>query len=399
MKIEIPREIDRFGAIRFYGLQKVFELDSGLKEDNPLNQIATIQQIPYEAFYEIQKEMAIIVPIRNERLRLIEGVLCGIPHKCLIIMVSNSPRGPIDRFKIEQEALENFCIFVNKKAIITHQKDPHLAKAFEKANYTNILNKNGEVRDGKAEGMIIGTILAWLAEKKYVGFVDADNYFPGAVEEYIREYAAAFSMNNPPYSMVRIAWQSKPKIVEKKLFFRKWGRTSENTNRLLNKMLSHYYGFESELIRTGNAGEHAMTIELAKLLDYSAGFSVEPYHIINLVEKFGGIKESPFPEVMKKGVEVFQIESRNPHLHEAGETEHVDKMSYVAMQVIYHSSICPDKFKREVYNDMIRRKFLSKSNKPPRPVKFPALNTIDKNSFFENIKSAPYAKVIKEVKF
>lgn len=399
MKIEIPREIDRFGAIRFYGLQKVFELDSGLKEDNPLNQIATIKQIPYEAFYEIQKEMAIIVPIRNERIRLIEGVLCGIPQKCLIIMVSNSPRGPIDRFKIEQEALENFCTFVNKKAIIAHQKDPHLAKAFEKAHYTNILNKNGEVRDGKAEGMIIGTILAWLAEKKYVGFVDADNYFPGAVEEYIREYAAGFSMSNSPYSMVRIAWQSKPKIVEKKLFFRKWGRTSENTNRLLNKMLSHYYGFESELIRTGNAGEHAMTIELAKLLDYSAGFSVEPYHIINLVEKFGGIKESPFPEVMKKGVEVFQIESRNPHLHEAGETEHIDEMSYAAMQVIYHSSICPDKFKREIYNDMVRRKFLSKNNKLPHPVKFPALSTIDKKSFFENIKSAPYAKVIKEVKF
>jgi len=398
MKIEIPREIERFGAIRFHGLQKVFELDSGLKADSPKNQIGTVKQIPYEDYYEIQKKMAIVVPIRSERLRLLEGVLCGIPHKCLIIMVSNSPRTPIDRFKMEEEALNNFCTFVNKKAIIAHQKDPYLVKAFEKTKYANILNKSGEIRDGKAEGMIIGTILAWLAGKKYIGFVDADNYFPGAIEEYVREYAAGFYLSTSPYSMVRIAWQSKPKIVEEKLFFHKWGRASKNTNWLLNQMLSHYYGFESELIKTGNAGEHAMTIDLAMLLDYSSGYSVEPYHFINLVEKFGGIKESPFPKVMKPGIEVFQIESRNPHLHEVGETEHIDDMSFVAMQVIYHSPICPDKLKKEIYNTMVKRKLLSKNVKPPQPVKFSSLTTIDEKLFFNVIEASSYGKVIKEIR-
>jgi len=396
MKIEIPREVDRFGAIRFYGLQKVFELDSGIREDSSADQIATVKQIPYEDYYEIQKEMAIVVPIRNERLRLVEGVLCGIPHKCLIIIVSNSPRGPIDRFKMEEEALNNFCTFVNKKAIIAHQKDPHLARAFEKTQYASILNKNGEIRDGKAEGMIIGTILAWLAEKKYIGFVDADNYFPGAVEEYVREYAAGFFMSSSRYAMVRIAWQSKPKIIEKKLFFRKWGRTTENTNRLLNKFLSHYYGFESELIKTGNAGEHAMTMDLARCLDYSSGYSVEPYHIINLVEKFGGIHESPLPEVMKEGIEVYQIESRNPHLHEAGDREHIEEMSYVAMQAMYHSTVCPEKLKKEIFKDMVKQKYLSREDKPPQPNHFPALYSIDTKTFFEEIKTAPYAKTIKE---
>ena len=398
MKIEIPREVDRFGAIRFYGLQKVLELDSGMKDDNPDGKIPTVQQIPYEDYYNIQKEMAVVVPIRNERIRLVEGVLCGIPHKCSIFIVSNSPRAPIDRFRLEEEALENFCTFAGKKAIIAHQKDPLLARAFAKTQYTSILNKDGEVRNGKAEGMIIGTILAWLAGKKYVCFVDADNYFPGAVEEYIREYAAGFHMSKTPYSMVRIAWQSKPKIIEKKLFFRKWGRTSENTNRLLNNLTSHYYGFESELIKTGNAGEHAMTIDLAKLIDYSSGYSVEPYHIINLIEKFGGIFESPFPEVMKKGVEVYQIESRNPHLHEAGDSDHINKMSYVAMQVMYHSSICPESFKKELYADMIKKKLVVKDKQPPRPVRFPALVNIDTKLFYEQIKSAPYAKVLRDGK-
>jgi mannosyl-3-phosphoglycerate synthase len=398
MRIEIPSEVDRFGAVSFSGLQKVFELDSGLDEDVSIEQGSTIQQIPYKALNTIEKEMAVIVPVRNERLKLVEGVLCGIPHECLIIVVSNSPRTPVDRFSMENDVLENYCRFINKRAIIAHQKDPLLAKAFEKAHYTSILNNKRDIRDGKAEGMIIGTMLAWLAGKKYIGFIDADNYFPGSVEEYVREYAAGFFMSKSRYSMVRIAWHSKPKIVESKLFFRKWGRTSANTNRILNSLLSYYYGFETELIKTGNAGEHAMTIDLAKCLDYSAGYSIEPYHIINLIEKFGGITESPFPEIMKGGIEVHQIESRNPHLHEAGDREHVDKMSYVAMQAIYHSPVCPDKLKKEIMRAMILRKFFSGKGKPPRPRYFPALLSIDRGAFLKQIESSPYARLIIEGK-
>lgn len=398
MRIEIPREIERFGAIRFGGLQKVYELDSGLEKNPSSEQGSTIQQIPYEAIYEIGKKMAIVVPVRNERLRLVEGVLCGIPHQCLTIVVSNSPQAPIDRFTMEKDALENFCKFVSKNALIAHQKDPPLAKAFKEAGYTNILNHKGEIRDGKAEGMIIGTVLAWLAGKKYIGFVDSDNYFPGSVEEYVREYAAGFFISKSRYSMVRIAWHSKPKIAESKLFFRKWGRTSSNTNRLLNNLLSHYYGFESELIKTGNAGEHALTIDLARVLDYSSGYSIEPYHIINLIEKFGGIRQSPFPEVMKEGVEVYQIESRNPHLHESGDDDHIKDMSYIAMQAVYHSPVCPEAIKREILREMIHHKFLSKEDKPPRPNRFPALSSINAESFLEDIKSAPYGRLIVEGK-
>jgi mannosyl-3-phosphoglycerate synthase len=338
--------------------------------------------------------MAIVVPVRSERLKLMEGVLCGIPHQCMTIIVSNSPQSPTDRFSMEKEAVEHYSRLVNKKSFIVHQKDPLLANAFEKGGYTSILTPKGEIRDGKAEGMIVGTMLAWLAGKKYVGFIDADNYFPGAVEEYVREYAAGFFMSKSRYSMVRIAWHSKPKIIEKKLFFRKWGRTSENTNRFLNRMLSHYYGFESELIKTGNAGEHALSLDLATCLDYSPGYSIEPYHIINLIEKFGGIHESPYPEVMKEGIEVYQIESRNPHLHEAGDKEHIALMCYAAMQVMYHSSICPDKLKREILRDMIKRKFISRAQELPRPLYFPALSTIDKKKFIQVFKSASYGPAL-----
>lgn len=391
MRIEIPREVERLGAVRFYGLQKVLELDSGLKGDVTPEPGTGIQQLPYEALYETGKQMAIVIPVRNERLRLIEGVLAGIPHQCLTIMVSNSPREPIDRFSMEKEALENFFQFVNKKALIVHQKDPGLAESFRKVNYTSMLNDKGQVRDGKAEGMVIGTLLASMAGKKYVGFVDGDNYFPGAVEEYVREYATGFNISQSSYAMVRVAWHSKPKIVASKLLFRKWGRTSANTNNLLNQLISHYTGFETEIIKTGNAGEHALTIDLALQLDYSTGYSVEPYHIINLLEKYGGIGKSHLQELKGQSIEVYQIESRNPHLHETGDKDHIKEMSYIAMQAIYHSPICPDELKKDIFNKMVRQKLLSNDRKPPKPHIIKPLCTIDLANLRDYLNSTLFA--------
>jgi mannosyl-3-phosphoglycerate synthase len=398
MRLEMPREIERFGAVRFRGLQKVFELDSGLREDSSPPKGSTVAHVPYEKLYEIEKKMAIVVPVYKERLKLIEGVLSGIPHQCMIIIVSNSPRGPVDRYSMEKDALRDFCLFSNKNALIIHQKDPIWSNAFKNAGYTDIINKKGEIRDGKAEGLIIGKMLAKLAGKKYIGFIDSDNYFPGAVLEYIHEYAAGFAMSKSPYTMVRIAWHSKPKIIKSKLFFRKWGRTSETTNRLLNRMISHYTGFETEIIKTGNAGEHAMTLDLAMKLKYSTGYSIEPYHIIDLLEKFGGVNESPYPKAMKRGIELYQIESRNPHFHDSGDLEHVDEMSYVAMQVIYHSALCYEPLKKDLLNEMVRRKYIEKGKIPPRPARIKELESIDLESFYKDIKDGPCAKLIEEGK-
>jgi len=398
MKLELPKNVERFGAVCFGSLQKVFELDSGIENGFKPEQSRIIQRIQYQKLHEIFKEMAIIVPVRGERLKLIEGVLCGIPHPCLIIMVSNSDLEPVDRFKMEQDMLHDFCTFTGKVAIIVHQKDPAIAKAFRNAGYRKILDKTHKIRDGKAEGMIIGTVLAKLTGKKYIGFVDSDNYFPGAVEEYIREYAAGFVLGSSPYTMVRIAWHSKPKIVESKLFFRKWGRASTNTNLFLNRLISHYTGFETEIIKTGNSGEHAMTMKLAMNIDYSSGFSIEPYQIINLLERYGGILESPVPKIMKDKVQVFQIESRNPHLHESGDQEHIDLMSSLAMQVIYQSQICPEAIKKDLLRLMSARGYIKPKKKLEKPRYLPALSSIDLKAFLKTIADTPYGKLTKRVK-
>ena len=393
MRIELPREVERFGAVRFGCLQKVFAFDSGRPSDTQ----DPIRSIPYETLTTFFQNMAIIVPVKGEKLKLLEGVLCGIPHACLVIIVSNSPRQLIDRFRMEQRALSDYCQFAKRQALIIHQKDPRLAAAFKKVGYKSILNAHNTVCDGKAEGMIIGTLLANLAGKRYVGFIDSDNYFPGSAEEYVREYAAGFSIARSRYCMSRICWHSKPKVAKTKLFFYKWGRTSEHTNRLLNQLISHYNGYDTEIIKTGNAGEHALSMDLAMAMDYSAGYSIEPYHIINLIEKFGGIQERSIPSaVLEHNVEVFQIESRNPHLHEAGDTEHVRTMLLEAISVIYGSFVTPIELKRSILKELREKKLISAKQKPPQLRYFPALESIDLPAFLNHLGSAPYAEAIRK---
>ncbi|HEY9117915.1 MAG TPA: mannosyl-3-phosphoglycerate synthase, partial [Roseivirga sp.] len=312
-----------------------------------------------------------------------------------VILVSNSKREPVDRFKIERDALEHMGKFMKKEIFVVHQKDPLIAEALKASGYDHILDEKGLVRNGKAEGMILSTILAYLCGKKYIGFIDSDNYFPGAVYEYVQEYSAALYSAKSNYSMVRIAWHSKPKIVESSLFFAKRGRASEHTNKVLNGLMSSYTGYGTEIIKTGNAGEHAMSIDLAMNIDYSSGYSIEPYHYINVLEKFGGVIDSPSADVMKQGIQFFQIESRNPHLHEVKGDEHVKSMSREAMEVIYRSPLCPDHLKEEIMADLVNRGLLKEGEEMPESVRYyPALTKVNMLKFMEVLKDSPYMEFL-----
>ena len=399
MRIEIPREVERFGHIVIHDVQKVWELDAGLKHkrnESKEKDRRVIRRISYESLQSVQEQMAIVVPIKDEKIKLIEGVLAGIPHHCLVIIVSNSKRDGVDRFKIEKEALEHIGKFTKKDLFIVHQKDPKLAEACKESGYDYILGDDGLVKNGKAEGMILSTILANLCGKKYIGFIDSDNYFPGAVHEYVQEYSAGFRHAKSDYSMVRISWHSKPKVVESQLFFAKRGRASEHTNKMLNQLLSSYTGYGTEIIKTGNAGEHAMSMKLALNIDYSSGYSIEPFHYINVLERFGGILDHKISEdAMKHGVEFFQIESRNPHLHEVKGDEHVKSMSLEAMESIYRTPLCPDDLKATILDDLRNRGILKKNQKMTEKIKYyPALNMVDMKKFKAVIEEEPYAEYL-----
>lgn len=345
MLIEAPTRSEIFGSVKIHGLQRVLKLESKGVESNLL------QSIDKEQIESILDDFAVVIPIKDEKLNLLDGVLRAVPGNCQVVIVSNSSRDNSDAFKMESDLIENFHRLTKHPVTIIHQKDPGAGFAFSEVGYESILDDKGFVRDGKGEGMILGILISKWLGKRYVGFVDADNYIPGAVNEYIKDYAVGFCISESPYSMVRLHWRHKPKIVKSRLYFRKWGRVSEITNRYLNMLLATLTGFETDLIKTGNAGEHAMTMELAEIMAYSTGYSVEPYHLIYLLEEFGK-GDTQYVEVASKGIEVFQIETLNPHLHEEKGEKHVTGMLLDSLSTVYHSSLANDYIKSEIAKEL-----------------------------------------------
>jgi len=367
MRIEKQRYTERFGAIKINDVQKVLELDSGRRADLPLKEAIAVDKIEEDVIKDFEEKMAIVIPIKDEKLKLFEGVISGVPHECLIIVISNSGQEPVDRFGMERDTLEQFCHFTQSQALIIHQKDPVLAQALAQSGYTDLLDEDGKaVRDGKSEGMVIGLLVAMLAQKEYVGFVDADNYFPGAVWEYVKCYAAGFSIAQSPYAMVRILWRYKPKISGE-IYFRKWGRVSETTNKCLNSLISAKTGFETDIIKTANAGEHAMSINLAKILPFASGYAVEPQEIVSLCEDYSGVLPTANKKVAKDGIEIFQIESRNPHFHEEKGIVHLREMLLQGLSTVYHSSLCDEETKRMVIRELVAQRAIKRGEEPAKP--------------------------------
>jgi mannosyl-3-phosphoglycerate synthase len=351
VKLDFPRYTERLGAVSIHAVQRIYELDSG-KSKGFLSSHQTIKKFDYDEISNILHDLAIVIPIKNEKLKLLEGVLSGIPNECLVIIVSNSARAPVDRFAMEADAIRQLGRFMDKRMIVIHQKDSGLADVLKKICYTSILDSQGKIRSGKAEGMVIGMLMAKMYNKDYVGFIDSDNYVPGAVNEYVKIFAAGFGMSNTPYCNVRISWVFKPKVRNNSIQFSKWGRVSEITNRSLNALIATITGFESDIIKTGNAGEHALSMPLAECLHYSSGYSIESHEVIDIFEKFGGLMPSNYPQVIDKGVEIFQIETRNPHFHEEKGVEHLNEMLELSLGTIYSSDICPNDLKASIIEQL-----------------------------------------------
>jgi mannosyl-3-phosphoglycerate synthase len=383
MKLDLPRYTERFGSISLHGVQRVFELDSGTEKGKKISE--HIVAIGNEQISEIESKMAIVIPIRNERLKLLEGVLSGIPHNCMTIILSNSPRQPVDRYKLEKESLEQFNRFANKNALILHQRDEGVAETLRDVGYTDLLGADNLVRNGKAEGMVLGMLLAKMGGKDYVGFIDGDNYVPGAVNEYVKIFSAGIAMSNTPYKMIRVSWIYKPKISESGIYFSKWGRVSEITNYFLNSLISYYTGFETEVVRTGNSGEHCISLKLAELMSFSSGFSVETYEIVDLLEEFGGILPTDYQDAMDKGVEVMQVETRNPHFHEEKGDAHLKEMINGSLGCIYHSKICHPKLQEKIIEELRNKSTIEEGGEPPVLEKIKPFKDIDIKTFEEKL--------------
>ena len=113
MRLDYPsRHTERIGAVSIHELQKIYELDSGeTVRINTHTQEQSTRAYSYQELSNIFRELAIIIPLKNEKISLLEGVLSGIPNECLIIIVSNSERAPVDRFSMEVEMIKTIFRF------------------------------------------------------------------------------------------------------------------------------------------------------------------------------------------------------------------------------------------------------------------------------------------------
>src|SRR5882672_3871237 len=134
MRLEQPHLTERFGAVRIHELQRVIELDSGAGHADDLGMRGWgSQTVAAEEIRAAEREMVVVIPCMNETRRVIEGVLSGIPHNCLIVLVSNSSRQPVDRYEIEVQSVQQFCRLAERPALTVHQRDPGLAAAIKAA--------------------------------------------------------------------------------------------------------------------------------------------------------------------------------------------------------------------------------------------------------------------------
>ncbi len=388
MHIESSRLVEHLGSVKLHGVRRVLELDPCSSSGSRLDGGSSSCDFGIEAMQAVNTRMAIVLPVKNEDLKVFEGVLAGIPHDCLMVIVSNSQRGDVDYFKSEQDILSRFCQATERRAIIVHQKDPFVAHALDHAGYSELLDDESYVRDGKSEGMILGIILAKLLGKDYVGFIDTDNFIPGAVLEYARHFALGFTLSSTSQAMVRVLWRYKPKI-QGGLYFKKWGRVSEITNRHINHLLSTKGRFETEIIKTANAGEHAMTMELALRLTYASGYGVETQELVSLLERFGGILPSSDKTVPEVAIDVIQTETVNPHLHEErGDNDHLLRdMLLPSLSVIYHSPLCETSTRTLISNQLVELGCIQPEENVPRVTLIPPPEKIDFQIMLEEMEN------------
>lgn len=382
MRLSPASRFEQFGAVQIHELQRVIELDSGTAPSSPGSLI-----VSREALCTVESEMVIVILCMNEEFKTIEGVLSGIPHDCLIILVSNSDREILDRYQVEVQLLGNFCKEADRPAISVHQKDPGVARAFEAAGASELIASDGLIHSGKGEAMVIGMALAAMTGRRYIGFVDADNYIPGSVLEYCKVYAAGLHFAASADTMIRVSWSCKPKERDGRLMFDRKGRSSKVVNEWLNSLLQQYSGFGTEIIMTGNAGEHAMSLELGMKLKLASGFAVEPYEYIYLFENLSGqlAADTQCPQISQ--IHIHQIETRNPHLHDNKGETHVQNMRFQALNALYHSRVTPEPIRESLLKLMVQERILKEGQEPDRERIYPPVESFNLVRLFDLLEN------------
>jgi mannosyl-3-phosphoglycerate synthase len=107
------------------------------------------------------------------------------------------------------------------------------------------------------------------------------------------------------------------------------------------------------------------------------------------LEEFGGIIPTIHQDAMDKGVEIMQVETRNPHFHEDKGDDHLKEMVAASLGSIYHSKICPPKLREKILETLRGRSMLDEGQQePPAPLKIDSFKDIDIKHFAKALNRA-----------
>lgn len=359
MRISRPLVIEHFGDISITSPVKTLSMASSVKTGGEGYRVSMDELIG------IAEKTVIVVPVKDEDLFLFRNTLYAIPEWSPVIVVSASPHNIFEK-EVEVAKLVNEQ--TGKHIILVHQRDPAWSTVLTNTRLSSMLDGNGLVRYGKGEGMLLSILFSKWLGAEYIGFVDSDNYIPGSIHEYAMIYYTGFSYLNHKYSMVRIVWSHKGKLTgayeygeetgisdafikyfislfgktisgDKRVVLRRKGRVSQIVEEVLNYALSVARGIGTDIVKTPNSGEHALSTELALNMEWAGGFSVETYELAFLLsECFIGSRDGS-PCGFKEGVKILQVESLNPHIHSEKGDEHLAGMLAESLGAIYYSKL------------------------------------------------------------
>jgi mannosyl-3-phosphoglycerate synthase len=95
-------------------------------------------------------------------------------------------------------------------------------------------------------------------------------------------------------------------------------------------------------------------------------------------------------------VHIHQIETRNPHLHDNKGEEHVQKMRFQALNMLYHSRITPEPIKAALLGLMTTENVIMQGEEPHRERVYPPVGSFDLGCLYDLLSS--YAKSFTQVK-
>jgi mannosyl-3-phosphoglycerate synthase len=91
--------------------------------------------------------------------------------------------------------------------------------------------------------------------------------------------------------------------------------------------------------------------------------------------------------VIEQGIDILQIETRNPHLHEERGNQHLNEILLSSMSTIYHSPLCDKKVKQAILTELVNQGIL-KDGELPSPVHMNSpLRNIKVSKFIDAIRS------------